>query len=412
MIIVRSSRLWIVCVALMSLAACDPGGAGDPDATAPDVMDTGVADTGAPDSAAPLDVVPLEDVDGLDAASTDTVGPTDSGPTEIDIVACTPVGDACVAPVWTARAPATSPPDREGYAVAYDAARGHVLLVGGYSSEYGGLADTWTWDGASWAVAPSAVAPTARMGHAMVYDAVRARVVMFGGSVLDDAAPTNEPVAETWEHDGVDWIRVTPSASPPARTAHGMAYDAARGRVVMYGGQGAADLEDTWEYDGVTWTEVSPEHSPGIARVSAAMAYDAGRERVVLFGIFDPYPTPDDRTTWEYDGVDWAESVEGPFNHSRRQAMVYDAARSRVVLLGTTTSGLRSLDVFETWEYDGAVWVEAPSAPSPPKRAFVAAAYDSVREVTVLVAGPRQPEPFVPGALVETWEYGPPDEGL
>ena len=39
----------------------------------------------------------------------------------------------------------------------------------------------------------------------------------------------------TWEYDGTGWFARTPAASPPARSGHALAYDSARGKVVLFG---------------------------------------------------------------------------------------------------------------------------------------------------------------------------------
>ena len=64
--------------------------------------------------------------------------------------------------------------------MAYDAARGQVVLFGGYGniSEYG---DTWVWDGTNWTQKSPAISPSLRESHAMAYDAARGQVVLFGG---------------------------------------------------------------------------------------------------------------------------------------------------------------------------------------------------------------------------------------
>ena len=44
-----------------------------------------------------------------------------------------------------------------------------------------------------------------------------------------------------------------------------MAYDAATGQLVLFGGfdqQHGADLNDTWTWNGTTWTQLSPATSP------------------------------------------------------------------------------------------------------------------------------------------------------
>jgi hypothetical protein len=66
---------------------------------------------------------------------------------------------------------------------------------------------------------------------------------------------------------------------PSPRVAHAMAYEAARERVVLFGGE---DGSNTWEWDGVAWTQVA-DMGPS-PRYACAMTYDTVRQRVVLFG--------------------------------------------------------------------------------------------------------------------------------
>ena len=71
----------------------------------------------------------------------------------------------------------------------------------------------------------------------------------------------------------MDWKQLSPSSSPPARTDSAMAYDVARGRLVLFGGKNAGGpLGDTWLWKGTVWTQVRPRVRPP-ARYVHAMAY-------------------------------------------------------------------------------------------------------------------------------------------
>ena len=71
---------------------------------------------------------------------------------------------------------------------------------------------------------------------------------------------------------------------PSARSDVAMVFDAARSRVVLFGGARSSTatlFNDTWEWDGKHWTQrqgIGPA-----ARAFAAMAYDSTRQRAVLF---------------------------------------------------------------------------------------------------------------------------------
>ena len=68
---------------------------------------------------------------------------------------------------------------------------------------------------------------------------------MFGGS--NGSTPYG---SDTWEYDGTDWTDVTPSTgSPRGRHSSVMAWDAARGSLLMFGGSNGSTPygSDTWE---------------------------------------------------------------------------------------------------------------------------------------------------------------------
>ncbi len=298
---------------------------------------------------------------------------------------------------WVQRTPGTSPPARHGHAMAYDSARGRVVLFGGYYEDLQGnsqyFADTWEWDGNTWVQRTPSGSPPARWGHAMAYDSARGRVVLFGGHYYDG---TGRYLADTWEWDGDNWVQQTPATSPAARYGHAMAYDSARGGVVLFGGFTSTSpplLADTWEWDGDTWVQQTPATGPA-ARYGHAMAYDSARGRVVLFG---GEPGTFSADTWEWDGNAWVQNATSPGSQTGH-AMAYDGARGRVVLVSSRAG---SLPLAETWEWDGNSWVRRTSATSPSSRTFHAMAYDSARGRVVLFGGRES----TGSRLADTWEW-------
>ncbi len=87
-----------------------------------------------------------------------------------------------------------------------------------------------------------------------------------------------------------------------------MAYDAKRGRAILFGGGGKdGSLGDTWSFDGARWEELKVPGPP--ARLSPAMACDAARDRIVLFGGRRSWPD-DLGDTWTFDGASWTQVPE------------------------------------------------------------------------------------------------------
>ena len=70
--------------------------------------------------------------------------------------------------------------------------------------------------------------PGAALGHLLAYDAVRGRVVLFGGY---SAGPT--AFNDTWTWDGTSWTLLNPTIKPPGRALGTMAFDSLRGRMIL-----------------------------------------------------------------------------------------------------------------------------------------------------------------------------------
>jgi hypothetical protein len=117
--------------------------------------------------------------------------------------------------------------------VADDAARNNVLLFGGFG---GGteLGDTWTWDGTDWTQRSPADAPSRRYSAGTAYDAARGRVVLFGGGTNCCGV-----LGDTWAWDGTEWtqqpagsIALTPRSGPPGTVVQVQAWGFAAGERV------------------------------------------------------------------------------------------------------------------------------------------------------------------------------------
>jgi hypothetical protein len=285
---------------------------------------------------------------------------------------------------WTQLTPNLLPPPRSHHGMAYHPRRNRTVLHGGVSGSTQ-LDDIWEWDGAAWHNASAARAPSERHGASLVRDAARNRLVLFGGrnatTLVGDTwelIPAAGPLATQQE-----WSLTTPATSPTPRTSHGMTYDLARTRTVLFGGnQGTGALSDTWLFDGTTWSQPNLVLQPP-SRWSHGMAYDTARSRTVLFGGWNGSSALND--TWEWNGTTWSQPavVNGPAGR-RACGMTYDSARQRIVVFGGLGSGSSLFG--DTWEYDGLTWTQrATTGPSP--RHLMGLCFDSARNETVLFGG-------------------------
>jgi len=194
---------------------------------------------------------------------------------------------------WTHLKPTTSPSARSDHGMVYDTVRQRVVLFGGANDSK----ETWEWDGKNWTLRKPTNSPRGRERHAMAYDSTRRRTVLFGGEYGSQLG-----LADTWEWDGTNWTQIKPTTSPSVRSKHEMVFDVARQRVVLHGGVvwtgNGMRHGDTWEWDGKNWTEIKTAVA-AIPRYRHKLAYDSARQRTVLFGG-DIDREHINQDTWEY----------------------------------------------------------------------------------------------------------------
>jgi len=297
---------------------------------------------------------------------------------------------------WAQQSPGTVPPGRSAPGLVYDAAAGQMVMFGGSD-----LNDTWLWDGTNWTNAtPASGNPLARRNMSMAYDAAANQVVMFGGN------ESSTTFGDTWLWNGTSWTQVTGlSTAPPARSNAFMAYDAATGNVVLFGGvdTNGSLLGDTWLWNGSTWTQLTGLSTSPSAREGASMAYDAALGEVILFGGFDGNYDSD---VWAWDGSTWTQLSPANGAPSGRfgAAIAYDAAANQMVVFGGVNS---NGSLGDTWVLAGTsnstlAWTQQTGT-GPSARDVSGMDYDAAQDQIVLFGGEG-----ASGNLSDTWNWGLP----
>ena len=204
---------------------------------------------------------------------------------------------------WTQKT--GSAPEARLHAVgAFDVQRGVARIYGGVSADDVPRTDTWGWNGTAWSRA-STTGPADRGSNHMAYDIGRQRTMALlfrrsspnadqtyptdlwewtgtAWSAVAGAGPAFSPIqpmvglgsgsglllfdggvlqgmASTWIWQNAQWSRVS-TGGPPMRNGHALAYDAARNRVVLFGGsRPGQDFSDTWEWNGTAWSQITPQ---------------------------------------------------------------------------------------------------------------------------------------------------------
>lgn len=186
---------------------------------------------------------------------------------------------------WTFANP-TGPTGRHGHVSTFDSARGRMVLA--FSKH--GETDTWELEpspagqpfGGTWSFIANGF-PSSRAFNAMAYDASRGVTFAFGGYDASKFAKGFNVYNNTFAWDGAVWTQLSPPVSPSARYAVSGVYDSTRRRFTIVGGTtGGMFLNDTWAFDGATWASVAATGLP--RREHPGLAFDARRGRIVLFG--------------------------------------------------------------------------------------------------------------------------------
>lgn len=282
---------------------------------------------------------------------------------------------------------------RNGHAMAYDPDQALVMLFGG-ADDHQVLGDLWAWNGERWHCLSDG-GPPPRTFPALAYDCARKRLVLYGGNrvLFGTAEDTTTFLNDMWAWDGQAWYQIH-TTTPSARAEASIAYDSDRKYMVLFGGYRNENgkrirLGDTWEWDGRRWVQKSA-YGPA-PRNGTSMAYDTHRKRTVLFG-----GSGASGETWEWDGKDWerilSAETEGRFN----SAMAYDAKRQVLVRFGGWTGKER---VGDTWRYDGSHWTRVTHN-GPAARNHTSMTYDNQRELIVLFGGHDGDRVFG-----DTWEW-------
>lgn len=261
---------------------------------------------------------------------------------------------------WAQLAASNAPPARSGAMVAWDPARARLVMFGGVEPWFSSMLDeTWTFDGAVWVQMGTMSAPPARAYGMMAFDAARQRLVLFGGYTSAQGWLT-----DTWEWDGVGWQQVVTANAPTGRGQGAMAYDPVRARCVLYGGLGVSigSQDELWEYDGVDWTPVPAAAGVIGGRLAHAMAFDERIGEVVVIGGHEPSATGGGSAlaSWSWNGSRWQAHALLAAAPSLRYgaSLIAEPGFGSVILYGGGDTSGRLLD--ETLRWDGHAWVALP----------------------------------------------------
>lgn len=247
--------------------------------------------------------------------------------------------------------------------------------------------------------------PGPRREFGAIYDPGHQRHVIFCG--FDDATGY-QLFNDVWVlslEDDPQWSRlVIPGDTPGPRHSPQWGYDAARNRVLVFGGYGRhypdspsyEYLNDVWQLslDGTPhWTELHPSGQAPTGRLAGAAVFDPMRQRFVGFGGTIGAPVD----TWVLDlrgQPSWqpltTEAGVSP-NGGWGMSSVFDARRDRMLIFGGSTGDGYYGASNQVWELslrDRPKWrpITATDTPPSPRRS-TAAVFDPLRDRMVVYGG-------------------------
>jgi Galactose oxidase, central domain/MBG domain len=306
--------------------------------------------------------------------------------------------------LWAPLAPAVMPENCPGSTLAYDSTDGYVVYFGGpppYSGTCASAGQTWTYVHGAWTQQFPATSPPELYGASLSDDPADGYLVLFGGS--NNSCGTQYPIGgycnETWTYSAGAWTRLTPALAPSHRAEAGMAYDAADGYLVLFGGTNVSGPQnDTWSFAGGTWTRLRPAVSPP-APTPDAFSYDSTDGRIVYTSA-ENYSGPTPEITWTYAGGNWSPVTSSAPPQRLGAGSADDPADQGLLFFGGT--GWTPLD--DSWLFRAGNWTNV-TVPTPAQRIGAAAAYDSATGAFILFSGSNFTQ--VSGANLpnDTWAY-------
>ncbi len=272
---------------------------------------------------------------------------------------------------WAQRSTAGGPPPaRLRPAVAYDTARNSTVMFGGEQPDGRVRTDTWLLRGDRWRIRVQRATPAPSLGPAMAYDARRGRAVIF-----------SEPSRTLWEWDGSTWKNFTPTENLLTGNNYRVAYHETRERIVLVGTVNGT--LDHWEWDGATMRAVPTSAQPQAADC-LSLGYDRARDTLVLLTGGPVEDCFGDAATWLWDGTDWRDSGESGV--SPGAPVAYDPNAEHLILFGGPGNSMGGNVPRQTWRWDGTTWADiSPEGLTPPAGSH-ALAFDGARGRITLLA--------------------------
>ena len=304
---------------------------------------------------------------------------------------------------WTNLTQPFGPPPRGEAQITYDGGWTATILFGGRAPDGTALNDTWAYRNGSWANWTGTVgaAPAARWGAAVAYDAALGAIVLFGGR------NGTTFFGDTWTLGASGWLPMPMAKAPSPRTSSA-AYDTRSGNLYVFGG-GFRSLgptpgpwvgyNDTWLLRPTSWLNETANFGPG-PNASGTVVYDDGDRVTLLLG-----GNPSHNHLWALARGKWREVFAAgtpSLADLNESAAAYDPVGGFVLYVaggnGTPVAGT-------TWAFRAGLWTNLSGnlSRAPPAASNLSLAGGSDNSSAILVEG--DPATSTGAARNETWGF-------
>jgi hypothetical protein len=221
---------------------------------------------------------------------------------------------------WHELFPAHAPSPRGWFAMAYDAADSEVVLFGGgigsIRSQFVMYDDTWTFHAGQWTniTSTAGTPPPPRVYAGVAYDAADGYLLLVGGASTGELAGVACPfdLAGQWRFSGGRWSGFAPTGAVPPAGSGSLWFDSTTDITYYYeglenltatGGDCQSFVGDVWSYAAGAWQLLAPgggSRGP-TPRYFATIVDDAAAHVELLFGGQDGWEGPFYDDTWVFD---------------------------------------------------------------------------------------------------------------
>jgi hypothetical protein len=260
--------------------------------------------------------------------------------------------------------------------LVYDPLHHYVFLLYGCSEHPTYACSSWKFSNGTWSSVPITSGPgllqnPGNTWASLAWDAADGYILAFGGQGLVGGSWVDYNV--TWAFQGVNWTKINGTHAPSVRDSAQMIYDPDIHSVVLFGGMNNSQpLNDTWTYSGGIWTQYSTPQRPSTVVAPSGMAYDSAHHALILLGVGGVWPNVS-LQTWQFlANFTWLllnSSLNSLF-YVYAKTITYDAHDGYVLLYGlrATVGSLQS----QTWAFSYSTKSWAKLSPGNPPPATVA----------------------------------------